>query len=128
MMDIDHFKLVNDTYGHIWGDCVLKEMATLFKNNTRNTDILVRWGGEEFLCLLVDTDVSGALVTAEKYRSLIEASTIKELEEVTISLGVSTVLESDANISDSINRADLALYEAKNAGRNKVCVHDEKQE
>ncbi len=128
MLDIDKFKNVNDIYGHKVGDDVIITLALELQKISRKSDIVSRWGGEEFLMLLPDTNLDGALVISEKIRETIENLTInieenKELK-FTVSIGVSQVnLEMDNNIEKSIHRADEALYEAKENGRNKVCSH-----
>ncbi len=127
MLDIDKFKNVNDIYGHKVGDDVIVSLSLILREQSRKSDIVSRWGGEEFVILLPETNVDGALVIAEKIRKVTEDSRIKlenkqELK-FTISLGISKFYhETDTNIEASINRADEALYEAKESGRNKVCV------
>ncbi|MDI6641036.1 MAG: diguanylate cyclase [Elusimicrobiota bacterium] len=127
MMDIDHFKNVNDTYGHLEGDTVLRSLANLFKSKLRDTDVVARYGGEEFACILVETGSAGAKETAERLRRAVEnhVYTIKNVRvPITISIGVTTY---DFNISkeEFIEQADRALYKAKQAGRNRVMVYDE---
>ena len=119
ILDIDYFKLVNDKYGHNVGDKVLIKIATLIKNNIRQTDILGRWGGEEFLIIAPDTKKDDLIYLAEKLRKIIEEEKIEIIGNKTCSFGVTI-----ANIEDTedsiIERADSALYFAKNRGRNKV--------
>lgn len=124
MIDIDFFKKVNDTFGHLAGDIVIKEISKIFKNNFRNSDIIGRYGGEEFLVLLSETDSDNSLKIAEKLRATIENTQIayeSTTIKVTISIGVS-VYEDFENIQlqELINNADKALYLAKNNGRNRV--------
>ncbi len=125
LLDIDHFKKINDTYGHGVGDEVIKHIAKTLKYVTRNSDIICRWGGEEFLLLLPETDIRGAHTIAQSIRKGIEQSHVlidPDLEiTYSASLGVSTV-ESDKGIDKAIDDADEALYEAKKLGRNRVCV------
>ena len=125
ILDIDHFKKINDRYGHGVGDSVIKHIAKILKNVTRKSDIVCRWGGEEFLILLPETDVTGAYTIAENIRKSIEQSRVvidDDLKiEYRVSLGVS-VVDSEAGIDKAINDADRALYEAKNLGRNHVSV------
>jgi diguanylate cyclase (GGDEF)-like protein len=116
--DIDHFKKINDTYGHEKGDFVLKELAKLVKNNLRKDDIFGRWGGEEFLILLPHTSYEEALKVVEKLRKIIESHDFDGLK-VTASFGV-TYVKKDDNEESLLQRADEALYEAKNSGRNQV--------
>jgi len=127
MLDIDKFKNINDTYGHKVGDDVIISLAQKLKEWTRKSDIICRFGGEEFVILLPETNIDGALVISEKIRQIVEDEVInlefgRELK-FTVSIGVSEVKnEEDVNIEASIQRADEALYEAKQSGRNKVCV------
>jgi len=132
MLDIDKFKNVNDTYGHKVGDDVLITLASILQELTRNSDIICRFGGEEFLILLPETNINGALKIAHKIREVVETTVItisdnkiptdyKKLE-FTVSLGGTQInIDLDNNIEASIHRADKALYQAKNSGRNRVC-------
>jgi len=119
MADIDHFKNVNDTLGHLVGDEVLLEVSRRIKEAVRVYDILGRYGGEEFLILLPDTNPEQAWNFAERTRMQVSANTIRDLR-VTVSMGVTCLHESDQSIDDMIKRADEALYKAKNAGRDRV--------
>ncbi len=119
LFDLDHFKSVNDTYGHLHGDAVLTAMIGIVKENIRRTDLLGRWGGEEFLLLTPGADQRQAAELAEKLRQLVAAHRFAEVGAVTISCGVATLLEGDRCV-DLIKRADDALYRAKNNGRNAV--------
>lgn len=121
LLDIDHFKKVNDNYGHSWGDKVLKTMASEILKNIREVDIFARWGGEEFVILLPHADKSGALAAAEKTRKLVYESELKELEDISISIGVTTIDPENYDIDKAIKRADKAMYNAKENGRNRVC-------
>ena len=120
IFDIDDFKMVNDTYGHQIGDEVLKEIAKITLNGVREQDINVRWGGEEFLILLPQTNLTGAVTVASKIKSAIKEHifTDKSLK-ITASFGVSQLLEEDDEIS-LISRSDKLLYEAKKTGKDKV--------
>ena len=120
IFDIDDFKMVNDTYGHQIGDEVLKEIAKITLNGVREQDINVRWGGEEFLILLPQTNITGAVTVASKIKSAIKEHifTDKSLK-ITASFGVSQLLEEDDEIS-LISRSDKLLYEAKKTGKDKV--------
>ena len=126
MIDIDNFKFVNDTYGHLIGDFVLKRTAQLMSSQIRNEDILGRYGGEEFLVILPQTDVENALIVAEKIRKKIESSEYlvnNHVINITISLGISDILLSDVkNIDNIIYNADIALYKAKKNGRNQTVL------
>jgi len=128
MLDIDFFKKINDTYGHDFGDYVLKELAELLKDNLRGYDAIVRFGGEEFFVLLPGTDLGNAETVAQKLRAKIEEHTFEKdgtQTEVTISVGVygapETAILDDAE--QYVKNADVALYAAKNSGRNRVMVY-----
>ena len=120
--DLDHFKAINDTYGHLVGDSVLRLIASAVKPRLRREDIFARTGGEEFAVLLPEIGMEGALVTAEKVRSIAQSTPLKhEHEQIrcTVSLGVATLLD-DATPEELYKRADERLYEAKQSGRNRV--------
>ncbi len=119
IFDIDFFKRVNDTYGHHVGDQVLCKLVTIVKQSIRKIDSLYRIGGEEFVILSPDTNNKQALNLAERVRQSIENSSFDEVEQVTISLGVTQFKESDQR-KEFINRADQALYKSKENGRNQV--------
>jgi len=120
ILDIDFFKLVNDKYGHQVGDKVLKEVSTIIMYSVREHDIVIRWGGEEFLILLPETDLDGAKIVAEKVRSTICEKKLTEKNlSVTASFGISIMKDKDTEES-IIARADKSLYKAKDSGRNKV--------
>lgn len=121
MIDIDHFKQVNDRFGHMAGDVILVELAELFKTSIRSTDIVGRWGGEEFMVILPDTDEKVAAELAEKICRKVSENRFPKQESITISLGVS-VFNKDTSVDSIIYRADQALYLAKNNGRNQVQV------
>ena len=129
MIDVDHFKKFNDTYGHQQGDEVLKEVAATIKSVLkRPTDFAARWGGEEFIVLLVSTDNYGAMFVAEQIRSKIEDLEVQNINDpdaplhVTVSIGTATVAPTvDSLIEDMIGQADKTLYAAKESGRNRVC-------
>ena len=119
MIDIDSFKQVNDSLGHNAGDEVLKQIAQLLQGSKRSTDYLGRWGGDELLMLLTDTNLQGAAKLAEKLRSLVESHSFPYHRHLTISLGASEYAEQD-NVAGFIERTDAAMYRAKHAGRNRV--------
>jgi diguanylate cyclase (GGDEF)-like protein len=126
MLDIDHFKNVNDTYGHECGDKVLVSVARGLEKALRAQDILARWGGEEFVCLLPETEVDGAKHAAEKIRTTVETlqhDCIDVPVSVTVTLGI-CVYDGSYSIEECIRRADDALYEGKKRGRNQVVVSD----
>lgn len=126
MIDIDHFKEINDRYGHRAGDSVLREIARLMKTHTRKSDVLARYGGEEFIMLLPETHQKGAIIKAESLRTSISRMRFRALKDkrnVTISIGIATYPDvSVSHADDLITYADTALYEAKTAGRNRVEV------
>ena len=121
MIDIDHFKKVNDTFGHLVGDKALLQLADILRAQVRKTDHLGRWGGEEFLIISEDTDLKGAELMAEKLRTAVSRSTFPDIGSLTISLGVTSYQEGDSRIT-MIQRVDTALYRAKESGRNQVVV------
>ena len=122
MVDIDHFKNVNDTYGHSEGDQVLKAVSNLFKDTIRQVDIVARFGGEEFVMLLPETDKENALKLAERLREKVAELTFEQVPCVRISLGVSGYPEDGSEIESLIKKADAALYKAKQSGRNRSIV------
>ena len=127
MIDIDHFKRVNDTYGHQVGDHAIQAMAEACKNTTRPTDIVARYGGEEFIVTLTHTDRVGALKVAERLREAVAEIALPTEQgalSFTISIGLSTYVKRSA-VEQIIGRADQALYKAKETGRNRVCVEDD---
>jgi diguanylate cyclase (GGDEF)-like protein len=123
-LDIDHFKHINDQYGHDCGDFTLASVAKRIKENLRGSDMLFRIGGEEFVILLSGTDISGAELLAERIRTSIERHSLvfdMEIIKVTVSMGVSSLLKDDT-ANAFIKRADGAMYKAKHSGRNRVVV------
>ncbi|MGH7270638.1 MAG: GGDEF domain-containing protein, partial [Polyangiaceae bacterium] len=121
--DIDHFKDVNDTYGPLVGDNVLRLIASSVKPRLRREDIFARTGGEEFAIILPEVAVEGARITAEKVRSIVESTPLNHDEDVircTVSLGVASVKGTGATPADLYRRGDERLYEAKQSGRNRV--------
>jgi diguanylate cyclase len=122
MLDIDHFKNVNDTYGHLVGDAVLRAVATTIKTTMRNTEYCARYGGEEFLIVLTQTNINGALIGAERVRTNIEKIPFPDIAsdfKITVSIGLSEYKMRE-DVDNIISRADEALYRAKNGGRNRV--------
>lgn len=120
LIDVDFFKKVNDNFGHNVGDEVLKKVAKLIESNIRKTDVVARWGGEEFICLLPYTNLENSLTLAEKLRKIIEETQFEKVNHITISIGVREKTLNDFTIEEVIEKADLALYRAKNSGRNRV--------
>jgi diguanylate cyclase (GGDEF) domain len=130
IVDVDHFKQVNDTFGHPAGDAVLKRVAALLRRHTRSVDVLSRYGGDEFSLLLPETNFQGAYVVAERVRGLIEKTEIGRPEydiRVTLSIGISSLITGGAlGMDELITQADVALYQAKRDGRNKVSFYGRK--
>jgi diguanylate cyclase (GGDEF)-like protein len=120
MFDIDHFKQINDAHGHGVGDQVLKALAVLVRENLRKSDTFARWGGEEFLILLTETDRESARRVAESLRSRIESHRFNRTQGITCSFGVTEVREGESNTNTIIDRTDQLLYHAKGEGRNRV--------
>ncbi len=126
MCDIDHFKNVNDTHGHPTGDQVLERIATLLRKSVRSSDMVGRYGGEEFGIIMVNADRASAAAAAERYRKKIESMDFHSRKgefRVTVSFGVADSRGKDT-VSQLITAADRALYKAKETGRNTVCVED----
>lgn len=125
MIDIDHFKKVNDTHGHQMGDEVLKELVRVCQGAMRQTDIFGRYGGEEFAVLLTNTNAENALRAAENLRAMLAELKVPADQgplSVTVSIGVSGLASTDNSLDDLILRADQALYQAKESGRNRVAL------
>ncbi len=126
ILDIDHFKNVNDTYGHTVGDDVIRHLSSLIKQHVRETDISGRYGGEEFVILLADTPLENAQIFAERLRKEVAQSIVKHNDidlSYTISLGIAEIAPSIKTYEEWIEHADAALYCSKESGRNKVSVH-----
>jgi diguanylate cyclase (GGDEF)-like protein len=119
LFDVDHFKKINDTFGHDIGDQVLKEFAKLIQENIRDKDIVGRWGGEEFVIIADDLNAKQAVVFSDRLRKLIEETTFCHQNNVTASFGVAEYRQKEKT-KDVLKRADIALYMAKENGRNKV--------
>ncbi len=132
MIDIDHFKKINDNYGHGVGDIVLTEFARLLKKHTRKNDVLARYGGEEFIVLLPQTSPEAAASKAETIRNFIKKHKfrgIKGKNGLTVSIGISSFpTHTIKNKEDIITVADNALYKAKSTGRNRVVFHNSKMQ
>ncbi len=123
MLDIDHFKQINDTHGHDAGDRVLKKLAALFGGAIRTSDFIARWGGEEFLICCTTIEEEDLLPIAETIRQLVANTDFEANQKITASLGCAAIVRGE-NISELIKRADIALYEAKNNGRNQSVVSE----
>ena len=128
MIDIDDFKICNDTYGHMVGDVILRDVARLIKESTREIDLVARYGGEEFSLVLPETDKKGALQAAERIRKKIDEHTFKAYDEklkVTVSVGLSIYPDDSEDAQDLIEKSDKAMYLAKSSGKNIVCEYAE---
>ncbi|MEM6532280.1 MAG: GGDEF domain-containing protein, partial [Myxococcota bacterium] len=125
MIDIDHFKAINDTLGHVAGDAVLTQLGGLLESQRRQADVACRFGGEEFVLLLPNTTAECALRAAERLRHAIERLEVPGADRVplTVSIGVSATVPNDPALTDVIERADAALYDAKQLGRNRTVLH-----
>jgi len=127
MIDIDHFKKFNDVHGHLLGDSVLVELSSIFNSNVRTTDFVSRYGGEEFVLTLPETDKGGALEIAERIRKSVEKhnfphSLKAKTGKITVSTGISSYPEDASTIRNLMEKADKAMYMAKNGGRNKIVL------
>ena len=120
-IDIDYFKMVNDTYGHDVGDKVLKQFVNVIQKSSRKDDLLIRWGGEEFLLLTKVKSIDNAKKVLENIRNAISQASFEGIKHMTCSIGATNYKENE-NIEESFKRADDALYEAKNNGRNQVQI------
>ncbi len=131
LLDIDHFKNVNDRFGHKFGDVVLRRVAQTLKEDLRNYDRVGRWGGEEFLLILPDTELKDAVTVAERLRSKTAAAQISlengESFSIHISLGTACTTGQFQSLAKLIDAADQALYQAKQSGRDRVCVFEASQ-
>lgn len=134
LIDIDHFKNINDTYGHYTGDLVLKSLGHLLLKNVRKTDIVARYGGEEIAVIAPHTSVPTAVDLAERLRQVVEKSVIVPADEqedrqavtITVSIGIAGLDQQIVNKQSLIERTDKALYRAKQKGRNRVVVFNSK--
>ncbi|PZD58947.1 hypothetical protein ARC311_20020, partial [Pantoea ananatis] len=123
-IDIDHFKNINDTFGHDAGDDALVSLASLLRQACRPTDIVSRFGGEEFIVLLTHTGLADGTMTAERIRLTVSTSHFPGTGKMTISAGVAVFIGNESAREEGLSRADEALYQAKRAGRNRVSVND----
>ena len=123
MCDIDHFKKINDTYGHDAGDFVIQEVAQCIRENVRKEDVAIRWGGEEFLIFLANTNINNGYLVAEKLRESVERLTLYYREDITIKVTLSMGISSISNqipLEEAIRNADNAMYASKASGRNQI--------
>ncbi|MGE5376564.1 MAG: GGDEF domain-containing protein [Bacteroidota bacterium] len=128
MVDLDHFKQVNDTYGHIVGDEVLKKLATELRGHIRHPDVIGRYGGEEFLVVLPHSTIKAAAEQAERLRKYVQSLVIPSGENeirLTLSLGLAQYRIHHEDWQGFLSRADAALYQAKNLGRNRWVIAEE---
>ena len=126
MLDVDHFKIFNDQYGHATGDLVLKEVAQAFESKTRSGDLVCRYGGEEFAIILPDITLEGAFHTAERIRAAVAAlhitSGLATHSNLSISIGLAMFPQDAGTSAELLRKADAALYRAKHEGRNQVML------
>ncbi len=128
MVDIDQFKRLNDEFGHLLGDEVLRQVSSIFHQQLRKIDVVCRYGGEEFAILLAQTNQQHAIGVAEKLRRMVEAWQFPGVPRaVTISVGAATCPDHGVTRDELVKAADLGLYAAKQAGRNRVCMATERQ-
>ena len=133
MMDIDHFKNVNDTYGHLTGSKTIEEIGACIMDCVRSGDAAARFGGEEFAAFLLDAEIGQALIAAERIRAIIESTEFSVIRQgrpssrhrVTISIGISSFPDDSSDPIELVEMADSALYRAKREGRNRVCAYRE---
>lgn len=126
LMDIDHFKKVNDTYGHPCGDCVITQISETIENSLRSEDVIARWGGEEFIILLPNTDSTQVVILAERLRLTIKNQKFVCSEadlKVTVTLGLTTINQHALSLDDLVEKADQALYVGKENGRDQYVIN-----
>ena len=128
ILDIDFFKKVNDTYGHQYGDYVLKTVAELMKQSFRKTDLLYRYGGEELIMIMPETNIEGALIPVQRLRRMVEEYDFEYngvKAKVTVSIGLTMNYQNLSSSAEILKTADEALYRAKEGGRNRVVLHEQ---
>ncbi|MDH5637087.1 MAG: GGDEF domain-containing protein, partial [Nitrospinota bacterium] len=131
MVDVDHFKNFNDTFGHVQGNVILTTLADILKRSARDTDIVARWGGEEFALILTETPREKAEMVAKRIRKEVEETFFpgadrQPLGKISVSVGVATYPEDSLDSIDIIEKADKSLYRSKEMGRNLVTMYDKK--
>ncbi|WP_073073701.1 GGDEF domain-containing protein [Thermosipho atlanticus] len=120
LFDIDDFKLINDSYGHEIGDKILKKIVDLVKSRIRSTDLFFRWGGDEFIILLPDTDLNNAKVLAEQLRQKIYETNFEINNNISASFGITSYTKG-ISLTELMKKIDFLMYEAKKLGKNKIC-------
>lgn len=128
ILDIDFFKKVNDTYGHQYGDYVLKTVADLMKSAFRKTDLLYRYGGEEMVMIMPETNIEGAIIPVQRLRRMVEEYDFEYngvKAKVTVSMGLTMNYQEFSSPAEILKSADEALYQAKESGRNRVVLHEQ---
>jgi diguanylate cyclase (GGDEF)-like protein len=129
MLDIDWFKRYNDQYGHLWGDIALKEIASILQGISRRSDVVARYGGDEFLMILPETPLDGAAAIGERAREMVAQHVFKgktdEMVAMTVSVGCATTFDGQMGAREMVARADGALYEAKHLGKNQVVLYQD---
>jgi diguanylate cyclase (GGDEF)-like protein len=123
LCDIDHFKIINDKFGHAAGDNVLKEIAKLLQKESRESDVVARFGGEEFIILSIEEVKDNAIAFGDRIRKSVENLLIIQNHKITISIGIS-MFKKDISMNELVQEADRALYKAKESGRNRVCSYE----
>lgn len=128
LIDIDDFKPINDTDGHDAGDKILQDLARIFRQHVRESDTVCRWGGDEFMFLLSHTDITGAKILADRLRNLVETTPFhvhQKTVRLTLSIGIATLKSDKTRFAESYKLADIALYQAKEKGKNNVVIASE---
>jgi diguanylate cyclase (GGDEF)-like protein len=123
MIDVDNFKLLNDTFGHLEGDKFLVEFGRIMHDNARSTDLIYRYGGDEFAVIMPATSVADAIKTGERFRDILAKMPQKITPAISLSIGISAYSSySSYSINEFVHAADLAMYEAKKSGKNRICI------
>jgi diguanylate cyclase (GGDEF)-like protein len=127
MLDIDHFKWINDTHGHLAGDEVLRAVTGVFRRSIREADVLLRYGGEEFLVVLPDADIEAVVTVGERLRAAVEKASVSHEGKsisLTVSIGATAYIVGQTDSEEQmLAEADAAMYAAKNSGRDRLCAY-----